>query len=90
MKCEIMDFITDYASQNYESQILNSSEYSELFEEITALQEDIRKSGLPEEQSRLVKQLLKDHHDLALGYIAKMYRQAMIDCVTLLRELKIL
>ena len=90
MNSEIMDNIAQYASENYENQILNSPEYAQFVSNITALQEDIKRLELPDEQMQLVKRLLKEHHDLSLDYIEQMYRQAMIDCVTLLKELKVL
>ena len=89
MNSEIMDNIAQYASESYESQILNSPEYAQFVSNISMLQEDVKKLNLPDEQMQLVKRLLKEHHDLSLDYIEKMYKQAMIDCVTLLKELKV-
>lgn len=90
MKSEIMDNISQYASQNYESQILNSKEYAELVKNITELQEDIKRLDLPEEQINLIKRLLKEHNDLSLDYAEKIYKQGLIDCVVLLKELKVI
>ena len=39
---------------------------------------------------QVVKRLIKENGDLYIIYVEKMYIQAMIDCVTLLKELKIL
>ena len=90
MNSEIMDNIAQYASESYESQILNSPEYAQFVSNISMLQEDVKKLNLPDEQMQLVKRLLKEHHDLSLYYVEKLYKQAMIDCVTLLKELKVL
>ncbi|MCM1135629.1 MAG: hypothetical protein NC400_08645 [Clostridium sp.] len=90
MKSNIMEIIAEYASTHYESQILQSKEYKELTNNIIELQEDIRKLNLPEEQIQMVKRLIKENGDLYTIYIEKMYKQAMIDCVALLKELKIL
>lgn len=90
MKSEILDNISQYASTNYESQILNSQEYAEFVKNITELQEDIRRLNLPEEQINLIKRLLKEHNDLTLDYAEKIYKQGLIDCVVLLKELKVI
>lgn len=90
MKTEIMDAIAEYASQNYEHQVINSPEYAEFVNNITELQGDVRQLNLSEEQFQLVKRLLKEHNDLSLYYVEHLYKQAMIDCVVLLKELKIL
>lgn len=90
MKSEILDIIARYASESYEDSLLNSPEYKEFTKNITELQEDIKKLNLPEEQIQLVKRLLKEHHDLSLDYIEKMYKQSMIDCVVLLKELTVI
>ena len=85
-----MDNIAQYASENYESQLLNSPEYAEFSNNLAELQEDVKRLNLTEEQMQPVKRLQKEHHDLSLDYVEKMYKQAMIDCVTLLKELKVL
>ena len=90
MKTEIMDYIAQYSSREYESQMLNSPEYEKFVKNIAELQEDIKRLNLPDEQMQLVKRLLKEHHDLSLDYVEKIYKQAMIDCVALLKELKVL
>ncbi len=59
MNSEIMDAIAEYASNNYENQVLNSSEYSEFVKNITELQEDFKQLNLPDEQTQLVRRLLK-------------------------------
>ena len=88
MKTEIMDAIAKYASQNYEHQVINSLEYAEFVKNITKLQDNVRQLNLPEEQLKLIKQLLKEYHDLSLYYVEKLYKQAKLDCVVLLKELK--
>lgn len=90
MKSEIFDAIAQYASQNYEDTLLNSPEYEEFKQNILELQEDINKLNLPEREMQLVKRLLKEHHDLSLDYVEKIYKQAMTDCVVLLKELKVI
>lgn len=90
MKSEIMDNIVQYASINYESQILNSREYAEFRQNILELQEDIKNLNLPDEQTDLIKRLLKEHQDLSLDYAERIYKQGLIDCVILLKELKVI
>lgn len=90
MKNRLIEIIAEYASSNYESQILQSEEYTELVNNIFELQKDIKRLNLPEEQMQVVKRLIKENGDLYIIYVEKMYIQAMIDCVTLLKELKIL
>lgn len=90
IKSEIMEIIAEYASNNYASQILQSEEYAELVSDIVELQEDIKRLNLPDEQMEIVRRLIKENGDLYFIYIEKMYKQTMIDCVTLLKELKIL
>ena len=90
MKSRIIEIIAEYASNNYESQILQSEEYTELVNNIVELQKDIKRLNLPEEQMQVVRRLIKENGDLYIIYVEKMYKQAMIDCVTLLKELKIL
>ena len=90
MKTEIMDYIAQYSSTEYESQMLNSPEYEEFVKNVAELQEDIKRLNLPDEQMQLVKRLLKEQLDLSLDYVEKIYKQAMIDCVALLKELKVL
>lgn len=89
MYSEIMDNLAQYASESYENQLLNSPEYEEFANNLVNLQEDIKRLNLPEEQIQIVRQLLKEHHDLSLDYVEKIYKQAMIDCVVLLKELKV-
>ena len=90
MKSGITEIIAEYASHNYENQILQSEEYTELVNDIVELQKDIKRLNLPEEQMQVVRRLIKENGDLYIIYVEKMYKQAMIDCVTLLKELKIL
>ena len=85
MKTGIIEIIAEYASNNYENK-----EYTELVNNIVELQKDIKRQNLPEEQMQVVRRLIKENGDLYIIYVEKMYRQAMIDCVTLLKELKIL
>lgn len=77
-------------SEHYESQLLNSPEYAEFSAHLVDLQEDIKKLNLAEEKMETVRHLLKEHHELSLDYVEKMYKQAMIDCVVLLKELKVI
>ncbi|MCM1561931.1 MAG: hypothetical protein NC123_20735 [Butyrivibrio sp.] len=90
MNSELFNNIARYASESYEDQLINSPEYAEFTNELIALQEDIKKMNLPDEQKDIVKRLLKEHQDLSLDYVEKIYKQAMIDCVIFLKELKIL
>lgn len=90
MNSEIMDNIAQYASENYESQLLNSKEYAGFTKSLAELQEDIKRLNLPDEQMQLVKRLLKENHDLSLDYVEKIYKQGMIDCVVFLKELKVI
>ncbi len=90
IKSGIIEIIAEYASNNYESQILQSEEYTELVNNIVELQKDIKRLNLPEEQMQVVRRLIKENGDLYIIYVERMYKQAMIDCVTLLKELKIL
>ena len=90
MKSKIMEIIAEYASNSYESQILQSEEYAELLNNIVELQEDIKRLNLPEEQMQIVRRVIKENEHLYIIYAEKTYKQAMIDCVTLLKELKIL
>ncbi len=90
MKSRLIEIIAEYASNSYESQILQSDEYTELVNNIVELQKDIKRLNLPEEQMQVVSRLIKENGDLYIIYVEKMYKQAMIDCVTLLKELKIL
>lgn len=90
MKSEIFEAIAEYASRSYEDMLLNSPEYAKYRENILELQEDINKLNLPEREMQLVKRLLKENQDLSLDYVEKIYKQAMTDCVILLKELKVI
>ena len=47
MKTGIIEIIAEYASNNYESQILQSEEYTELVNNIVELQKDTKRLNLP-------------------------------------------
>ena len=83
-------FCKDAGKAYYNSEILNNDEYADVREEILQLQKAYREIELTDEQRHIIDRLMRVNSELDEEAMELIYRQGLIDCVNLLKDLHIL
>lgn len=83
-------FCMDAGKAYYNSEILNNDEYTDVREEIFQLQKAYQEIELTEEQRHIIDRLMRVNSELDEEAMELIYRQGLIDCVDLLKNLHVL
>ena len=88
---DLFEVLCEYASNTHFDEIIcKDKEYSELLDEIIELQNTYQALELPEQQRYVVDDYVKANLELNGIYCHALYKQALKDCVVMLKELNIL
>lgn len=90
-RSDIFDMLIEDASQSYYNKYAyNNEEFADLRDSIMQMQEAYKKMDLSDEQKKVIDGLIKYNAELFDECVEKIYRQGLIDGVSILRELGVL
>lgn len=87
----MLEYLTEWGvNDRLDTVLLKDEEYRMISERINKYSQEYRKVDLNEEQQEIIEGLLESYHESSARYGHLAYRQGVLDCVQLLKEMKVL
>ena len=88
---EVFNILTEnLINGRVDSEVMQNHDYLQKLEEINNLTQIIEESNLTEYQKQTIDRLVSAHESTVNYYIISVYKQAYIDCVSLLKAINLL